>query len=306
MNFHHKAVLLRETIDFLNINSDGLYVDATLGAGGLSSEILKHLGSGGNLISLDIDKEAIDFCKSKFKNESKIHIFNSNFIFIDEVLRRLDISEVDGICLDLGVSSYQIDCPERGFSYIHNAPLDMRMNRLGISAYDVVNFYDEKSLARIIWKYGEEKFAKLISKSICKFRKLKKMKTTFDLVEAIEQVVPRFTSGHSSKRTFQAIRIEVNNELKNLDIVLDKCIKLLKLKGRLLVITFHSLEDRIVKQKMKFWEQECICPSGLPICVCNKKKIANVITKKVVTSSKDEIAKNPRCKSAKLRVCEKN
>ena len=305
MDFHHETVLLKETIKFLNIDPNGVYVDATLGAGGLSSEILKNLGFDGRLVSLDVDEDAVGFCRVKFENENRIRIFNSNFIFVDEILEGLDISKVDGICIDLGVSSYQIDCSKRGFSYIHDAPLDMRMSHSGLSAYDVVNFYDEKTLADVIWRYGEERFAKSISKSICELRKLKKIETTFDLVEAIEKVVPRFKSGHSSKRTFQAIRIEVNNELKNLDIVLDKCIKLLKPGGRLLVLTFHSLEDRIVKHKMKFWEQTCVCPARSPICTCNKKKVVNIVTKKVITASKCEIDKNSRCKSAKLRVCEK-
>lgn len=305
MEFYHKTVLLKETIDFLNINPDGIYVDATLGAGGLSSKILENLSSKGTLISLDMDKDAIDYCKKKFINESRIRIFNSNFIFLDEVLSSLDISKVDGICIDLGVSSYQIDCPERGFSYIHNAPLDMRMSQSGKSAYDVVNFYEENRLSDIIWKYGEERFARDISRSICKTRKFKKIETTFELVDAIEKVVPKFKVGHSSKRTFQAIRIEVNSELKNLDIVLDKCIKLLKSGGRLLVLTFHSLEDRIVKQKMKFWGKDCLCPVKLPICTCKKIKEAKIINKKVIVPSKDEIINNSRCRSAKLRICEK-
>ena len=305
MEFYHKTVLLKETIDFLNINPDGIYVDATLGAGGLSSKILENLSSRGVLVSLDVDKDAVDFCKKKFINKDRIRIFNSNFIFLDEVLSVLDISKVDGICIDLGVSSYQIDCPERGFSYLHNSRLDMRMSQSGKSAYDVVNFYEENRLSDVIWKYGEERFAKGISRSICKTRKFKKIETTFELVEAIEKVVPKFKAGHSAKRTFQAIRIEVNDELKNLDIVLNKCIKFLKIGGRLLVLTFHSLEDRIVKQRMRFWEKDCLCPVKSPICTCNKIKEAKIINRKVIVPSKDEVINNSRCKSAKLRICEK-
>lgn len=304
MNYH-KTVMLDETLNLLNIKSGGIYVDATLGGGGLSGEILKKLDNNGRLIAIDIDKDAIDYCKEKFKNEKKIQIFNCNFTEISEVLKELKINKVDGICVDLGVSSHQIDCAERGFSYIHDAPLDMRMGQSGTSAYDIVNFTEESKLSNIIHEFGEEKFAKLIAKSVCRRRKIKKIETTRELVEIIQSVVPKRFSGHPAKKTFQAIRISVNNELENLDILLDNCVKLLSSGGRLAVLSFHSLEDRIVKQKMKFWEKTCICPPNAPICTCSKKKEAFVINKKAITSSSSEIKNNPRSKSAKLRVCEK-
>ena len=207
--------------------------------------------------------------------------------------------------MDLGVSSHQIDCAERGFSYIHDAPLDMRMGQSGTSAYDIVNFTEESKLSNIIHEFGEEKFAKLIAKSVCRRRKIKKIETTRELVEIIQSVVPKRFSGHPAKKTFQAIRISVNNELENLDILLDNCVKLLSSGGRLAALSFHSLEDRIVKQKMKFWEKACICPPNAPICTCSKKKEAFVINKKAITANGSEIKNNPRSKSAKLRVCEK-
>lgn len=305
MNFNHKTVLLKETINFLNINPEGIYIDATLGGGGLSEHILHNLNKKGRLIALDIDKDAVEYCKEKFKYDDRIHIYNSNFIFIDEILKKEKIKVADGICMDLGVSSYQIDDFERGFSYIHNGKLDMRMGQSGKSAYDVVNFYKEGKLSEIILKYGEEKFHKRIAQMICRRRKIKKIESTEELVEIIEKVVPRFNLGHSAKRTFQAIRIEVNNELKNLEIALEKCIKLLKSGGRILVLSFHSLEDKIVKQKMKFWEKGCICPKDFPICVCGKIQQAKIINKKIIVPSDEEIEKNSRCRSAKLRVCEK-
>ena len=303
--FYHKTVMLNETLNLLNIKSGGTYIDATLGGGGLSGEILKKLDNNGRLIAIDIDKDAIDYCKEKFKNEKKIQIFNCNFTEISEVLKELKINKVDGICVDLGVSSHQIDCAERGFSYIHDAPLDMRMGQSGTSAYNIVNFTEESKLSNIIHEFGEEKFAKLIAKSVCRRRKIKKIETTRELVEIIQSVVPKRFSGHPAKKTFQAIRISVNNELENLDILLDNCIKLLSSGGRLAALSFHSLEDRIVKQKMKFWEKACICPPNAPICTCSKKKEVFVINKKAITANGSEIKNNPRSKSAKLRVCEK-
>lgn len=308
-NFYHKTVMLNETLDFLNIKSNGVYIDATLGGGGLSENILKRLDNNGKLIAIDIDKDAIDYCKEKFKkefeNKKRMQIFNCNFIEIPEILKYLKINKVDGICMDLGVSSHQIDCANRGFSYIRDAYLDMRMSQNGKSAYDIINFTEENKIANIIWKFGEEKFAKLIAKSICKKRKTKKINTTLELVDIIKNSVPRYYSGHCAKKTFQAIRIAVNNELENLDIALNNCIKLINKSGRLAVLSFHSLEDRIIKQKMKLWEKNCICPAGSPVCICKKKQEAVIINKKVITANKDEIKNNPRSKSAKLRVCEK-
>lgn len=308
-NFFHTTVMLNETLEFLNIKNNGVYIDATLGGGGLSENILKRLDSNGKLIAIDIDKDAVDYCKEKFKrefeNKKRIQIFNCNFIEIPEILKYLKINKVDGICMDLGISSHQIDCANRGFSYIYDAYLDMRMSQNGKSAYDIINFTEENKLANIIWKFGEEKFAKLIAKSICKKRKIKKISTTLELVDIIQSVIPRYYSGHCAKKTFQAIRIAVNNELENLDIALSNCIKLLNKTGRLAVLSFHSLEDRIIKQKMKFWEKSCICPAGSPVCICKKKQEAVIINKKVIIASKDEIKDNPRSKSAKLRVCER-
>lgn len=305
MEFNHKTVLLEETVNFLNIDPEGIYVDATLGGGGLSEQILSNLNNKGKLFSLDIDKEAVEYCKKKFKYDDRIKIYNSNFIFIDEILKEEKIEKINGICMDLGVSSYQIDNYERGFSYMHNGRLDMRMGQSGKSAYDVVNFYEENKLSEIILKYGEEKFHKNIARMICKQRKIKKIEYTGDLVEIIDKVVPRSNRGHSAKRTFQAIRIEVNNELKNLEIALGKCIKLLKTGGRILVLSFHSLEDKIVKQQMKFWEKKCVCPKDFPFCVCGKVQQAKMINKKIIVSSDEEIRKNSRSRSAKLRICEK-
>ena len=301
--------MLNETINFLNIKSSGVYIDATLGGGGLSENILKKLDNNGKIIAIDIDKDAINYCKEKFakelENNKRIQIFNCNFIEMPEILKELKINKVDGICMDLGVSSHQIDCASRGFSYMHDAYLDMRMGQNGKNAYDIINFTEESKLSNIIWQFGEEKFAKLIAKAICKRRKIKKIETTLELVDIIQSVVPKRFSGHPAKKTFQAIRIFVNKELENLDIALDNCIKLLGTGGRLAVLSFHSLEDRIVKQKMRFWEKDCICPSASPICICKKKQEAVIINKKAVTASSSEVKENPRSKSAKLRVCEK-
>ncbi len=297
--------MLNETINFLNIKSNGVYIDATLGGGGLSENILKKLDNNGKLISIDIDQDAIDYCKKKFENEKKIQIFKCNFIEIPKVLKELKINKVDGICMDLGVSSHQIDCAKRGFSYIHDAPLDMRMSQSGKSAYDIINFTEESKLSNIIWKFGEEKFSKLIAKSICQKRKIKKIETTLELAKIIQNAIPKHFAGHPAKKTFQAIRISVNNELENLDISLDNCIKLLNSGGRLAVLSFHSLEDRIVKQKMKFWEKTCICPPNAPLCTCSKKKEIIIINKKAITANGNEVENNPRSKSAKLRICEK-
>ena len=289
----------------LNILPNGTYVDATLGGGGLSQEILNKLNSNGQLISIDVDPDSVDYCKEKFQDFENIEIVNDNFANIDKILFDLNVESVNGIVMDLGVSSYQIDCVERGFSYINDANLDMRMSKSGISAYDIVNFMDEKELSNLIWKYGEERFSRSIAKSICLYRKNKKIESTCELAEIIKKSIPKFTKGNLAKKTFQAIRIVVNNELENLEISLDKCINLLKKGGRLIVLSFHSLEDRIVKNKMKFWSKECVCDESMPICTCNKKKEVEIITKKVIVPTNKEICKNSRSKSAKLRVCEK-
>lgn len=304
-NFYHKTVMLNETLNFLNIKGEGVYVDATLGGGGVSEAILQKLSNKGRIIAIDVDSDAVEYCKAKFKNERKIQIFKCNFTEMPKILESLNIKKVDGICMDLGVSSHQIDTPERGFSYIHDATLDMRMSQNGKSAYEVVNFTKEIELSNIIWKFGEERFARSIAKSICKVRKIKKIETTLELVKAIRSAIPKHLCGHCAKKTFQAIRISVNNELESLDISLDNCIESLDIGGRLVVLSFHSLEDRIVKEKMKLWEKNCVCPAGVPICVCNKKKQAIMVNKKVITANTDEVKNNPRSKSAKLRICEK-
>lgn len=306
MTFFHKTVLIDDTIRELKIKPSGVYVDATLGGGGLSSEILKRLDDRGRLISIDVDPEAVEYCQSRFFCVSNICVVDSNFSDIDVVLRDLGISLVDGIVMDLGVSSHQIDCIDRGFSYMNDAPLDMRMSKKGLSAYDIINFMDEDEISEIIWKYGEEKFSREIARSICIARKEKEIKTTKQLVDIINSVIPKFSKGNPSKRTFQAIRIAVNDELRNLEKALDKCVGLLRKGGRLAVISFHSLEDRIVKNKMNFWSRGCVCPEGIPICVCNKKKQVDIVTKRVIVPGDEEIRFNSRCRSAKLRVCQKN
>lgn len=305
MIFFHKTVLIDDTIRGLNIFPDGTYVDATLGGGGLSEEILKRLGKKGRLIAIDIDPEAVEYCKTKFEKYENIGIVNSNFANIDSILNGFGICLVDGIAMDLGVSSHQIDCVERGFSYMHDAPLDMRMSKDGVSAYDIVNFMSEEDLCSLIWKFGEEKFSKRIARLICQFRNKKKIHSTLELANIIKNAVPNSGKGNPCKRTFQALRIAVNKELENLETALDKCLKVLNKGGRLAVLSFHSLEDRIVKDKMKFWSKDCVCPEDSPICVCDKKKEVKIITKKVIVPSKDEMSSNSRSKSAKLRICEK-
>lgn len=305
MIFFHETVLINETVEKLNIVRNGVYVDATLGGGGLSYEILNKLENSGKLISIDVDPDSISYCRERFKNFKNIEIVNDNFVNIDRILHNLDIESVNGIVMDLGVSSHQIDCVDRGFSYIHDAPLDMRMSKSGVSAYEIVNFMEEKELSDLIWEYGEEKFSKSIARKICLYRKNKKIESTVELSNVIKKAIPKFVKGNPSKKTFQAIRIAVNNELENLEISLDKCIKLLKKNGRLIVLSFHSLEDRIVKNKMKFWSKECVCDENAPICTCNKKKEVEIITKKAIIPTEKEICKNSRSKSAKLRVCQK-
>ncbi|MCL2312828.1 MAG: 16S rRNA (cytosine(1402)-N(4))-methyltransferase RsmH [Firmicutes bacterium] len=305
MKFNHKTVLINETIEALNISRSGTYVDATVGGGGLSCEIIKKLDDSGILVATDVDPDAVLFCSKKLKDYKNVFVFNSSFVNLDKILKTLNIELVDGIVMDLGVSSYQIDCPSRGFSYIHDAPLDMRMSKNGRSAYDIVNFLEEDKLSDLIYKYGEERFSKRISRSICLYRKKKTINTTFELSEIIKSAVPIYRKGHHAKRTFQAIRIEINSELENLKKALDISINLLKCGGRLVVISFHSLEDRIVKSKMKYWNKQCDCHRTFDICSCNKVQKAKIINKKIITASDKEISENPRSKSAKLRVCEK-
>ena len=310
MEFKHTSVLLHETIEGLDIKADGIYVDCTLGGGGHSYEIASKLGENGSLIGIDQDEDAIEAATARLEEfGTRINIVRSNFENIKAVLEEKKIDYVDGIMADLGVSSYQLDNSERGFSYNTDAPLDMRMDRRSEkSAYVIVNEYDENELYRLIRDYGEEKFAKNIAKHICIARKEKPIETTFELNEIIKAAIPakmRATGGHPSKRTFQAIRIECNRELEVLQNTIDDMIDCLKPGGRLCIITFHSLEDRIVKQAFKKAENPCECPSSFPMCVCGKESRGTVISRKPVLPTKEEIEHNSRSKSAKLRIFEK-
>lgn len=308
MEFKHYSVMLNECIEGLNIKSDGIYVDGTLGGAGHSSEILKRL-SNGKLIGIDQDIEALEYSKRKLSNYNNVIFVHDNFSNIKSILNELEIDKVDGVLLDLGVSSYQLDNPERGFSYMHNARLDMRMNKdNSITAWDVVNKYSKEELTRVIKEYGEENFASKIADLIVKQRKLKPIDTTFELVDIIKDAIParaRREGGHPAKRTFQAIRIEVNQELQILEKAIYDCIDVLKSGGRICIITFHSLEDRIVKNVFKERENPCSCSKDLPFCVCGKKPELKVITKKPVLPSEKELLENSRSKSAKLRIAEK-
>lgn len=306
MEFKHISVLLDETIESLSIKKDGLYVDGTLGGGGHSLEILKR---GGRLIGIDRDKDALRAAEKRladFENKILIH---DNFCNIKEIFKNLGIDKADGFLLDLGVSSYQFDEGERGFSYNYDAPLDMRMDRDSkLSAYDVINGYSRDELFRIIRDYGEEKWAKRIAEFIVKERQTEPIDTTFKLTSVIKKAVPkgaRSGGAHPSKRTFQAIRIEVNNELGILEGAIEDMSELLKPGGRISIITFHSLEDRIVKQTFRRLENPCTCPRDFPICVCGKKPVLKIINGKPITAGKEELLSNNRAHSAKLRTAEK-
>ncbi|GLB25691.1 ribosomal RNA small subunit methyltransferase H [Lacrimispora xylanolytica] len=311
MIFEHKSVLLNETIDSLNIKPDGIYVDGTLGGGGHALEVCKRLSEHGRLIGIDQDAAAISAATERLKDhKDKVTVVRSNYVNIKEVLKELGIEKVDGIYLDLGVSSHQLDVPERGFTYREeDAPLDMRMDqRNDQTAADIINEYSEFDLYRIIRDYGEDKFAKNIAKHIVRERQVKPIKTTGELSEIIKNAIPakiRAVGGHPSKRTFQAIRIELNKELEVLSQSLDTMIDLLNPGGRLSIITFHSLEDRIVKARFKTNENPCICPPDFPVCVCGKKSKGKVITRKPVIPTEEEIEENKRSKSSKLRVFER-
>ena len=309
LNFNHEPVLLNECIENLKIKSDGIYVDGTLGGAGHSLKIAESLSEEGLLIGIDRDVYAIESAQRKLESFSNVEYVNNNHDNIKEVLNELQIDEVHGILLDLGVSSYQLDEKTRGFSYMKEAGLDMRMDQnQELTAKVVVNKYSEEELARIIYEYGEEKFSRQIAKNICRYRQEKQVETTSQLVEIIEKSIPGFSKakgGHPAKRTFQAIRIEVNNEIEPLyDTIVDS-INCLKTGGRLCVITFHSLEDRAVKKAYKDLAEICVCSKELPYCVCNKKPVGTIITKKPILPSTDEMQRNSRSKSAKLRVFEK-
>lgn len=309
MEFNHVSVLLNECLDALNIKEDGIYVDGTLGGAGHSSEILKRLSENGRLIGIDQDTDALKAAGLRLQNFNNVTYVHNNFYNIKQILDDLDIEEVDGILMDLGVSSYQLDTGERGFSYMKDAPLDMRMNRENeLSAYEVVNRYSEEELYRIIRDYGEEKFAKRVATFIVNAREEKDIETTLELVEIIKNAIPakaRREGPHPAKRTFQAIRIEVNSELSILNRAIEDGVSKLSKGGRMAIITFHSLEDRIVKNKFRDLAVSCRCPKEFPICVCGEKAKVKVISRKAIDPSKEEVEMNPRSRSAKLRVIEK-
>ncbi len=310
MEFKHVSVLLSETIDSLNIKPDGIYVDGTLGGGGHSYEICKRLKDGGRLIGIDQDEEAIVAATKRLEEfKDKVTIVHCNYQNIVSVLRELSIDGVDGIVLDLGVSSYQLDNKDRGFSYREDAPLDMRMDQNSeMTAYDIVNGYTEQELFRVIKNYGEDNFAKNIAKHIVRERAIHPIETTFQLNEVIKAAIPakmRQGTGHPSKKTFQAIRIELNKELEVLENSIDAMIDLLNPGGRLSIITFHSLEDRIVKNIYRDNMNPCTCPPNFPVCMCNKVSKGKVITRKPIIPGEEEIENNKRAKSSKLRVFEK-
>ena len=308
MEFHHFSVLLNECIDNLNIRPDGIYVDGTMGGGGHSLEIAKRLTTG-RLICIDQDPNAHEAAGKRLAEyKDRITFVRDNFGNIKSILDSLGIEKIDGMLLDIGVSSHQLDEAERGFSYQQDAPLDMRMNPdRPFSAYDVVNGYDEDELDRVIFTYGEERWARRIAQFIVKEREAKPIETTGELVDIIKKAVPkgaRKDGPHPAKRTFQAIRIEVNGELEVLQRAIDDVAARLAVGGRLCIITFHSLEDRIVKEAFRKQENPCICPPQFPVCVCGKKPLGRVITRKPILPSKEELEENPRSRSAKLRVLE--
>lgn len=309
MEFKHVSVLLEESIKGLNIKKDGIYVDGTMGGAGHSIEICKRLNNEGRFIGIDQDKKAIEAAKEKLKEYKKIEIVRENFVNIDKVLDNLEIDKIDGMLLDLGVSSYQLDEAERGFSYRYDAELDMRMDRRqSLTAKDVVNKYSQEKLTKIFYEYGEEDWGKRIAEFIVEFREEEEIKTTFDLINIIKKAIPknvRMGGKHPARKTFQALRIEVNNELKIIDKTIKKVVKRLNKGGRLCIITFHSLEDRIVKNTFRFLNKDCICSKKLPICICDKESEVKIITNKPIEPTDEEKEDNRRSRSAKLRIIEK-
>lgn len=309
MDFVHKSVLLKECIEGLNIKPDGIYVDGTLGGAGHSSKILEKLSNNGQLIGIDRDEDALTAAKTRLKKFTNVTYVHGNHDDIKDILSELNIDKVDGILLDLGVSSYQLDERNRGFSYLGENELDMRMDKTQkLDAKTVINKYKEEELARIIYEYGEERFSRQIAKNIVFERKKEEITTTKQLVNIIEKSIPakfRKQDSHPAKRTFQAIRIEVNNEIEPLYQTITNSIECLKQGGRLCVITFHSLEDRAVKKAYIDAEGKCICPPGLPYCACGAIKKGKIITKKPILPTEEEMKENSRSKSAKLRIIEK-
>lgn len=309
-DFRHDPVLLQETIDSLKVDPDGIYVDGTLGGGGHASLLCSRLGEKGRLIGIDQDEAAIKAASRRLAPfGSRVTVVRSNYVELPQILKELEIEKVDGIYLDLGVSSYQLDTPERGFTYREDAPLDMRMDqRKDRTAADIVNTYSQQELYRVIRDYGEDKFARNIAKHIVARREEKPIRTTKELADIIKVAIPakmRAVGGHPAKQTFQALRIELNGELDVLTASIDQMIGALKPGGRLAVITFHSLEDRIVKNRFRENERPCTCPPDFPVCVCGKKSRGRVVTRKPILPTKEEEEKNRRSKSAKLRVFER-
>ena len=308
MEFSHISVLLYETVDSLNIKPDGIYVDCTLGGAGHTKLILSRLNDNGRVIGIDRDEDALQNAREKVNDERLITV-KENFENIASAVAAAGFERVDGIIMDLGVSSHQLDVAERGFSYIKDAPLDMRMDRMApLTAYEVVNSYPERELARILRDYGEEKFASKIASAICAKRNEAPIKNTLELAEIITSAIPakfRFEGGNPAKRSFQAIRIEVNGELDCIPKAIEEGVKLLNVGGRMSIISFHSLEDRLVKNGFQKLERPCTCPRDFPICVCGKKQEVKIVTKKPILPSEEELASNSRSHSAKLRVCEK-
>ena len=309
-NYGHYSVLLAETGESLNIKPGGVYVDCTLGGAGHSARILEKMGGDGKLVGIDRDEYAIQKASQRLeKYKDNILLIKGNFCDAPELLSENGIHKIDGVVADLGVSSFQLDNADRGFSYMHDAPLDMRMSRQDkLSAYDVVNGYEEKELSRIINLYGEERFASKIAYNICRTREKQPIKTTAELAEVVKNSIPaknRADGPHPAKRTFQAIRIEVNGELDVIDKMILGLFPMLESGGRMAVITFHSLEDRIVKHTFAELAKGCECPPDFPVCVCGKKPQGVVVTKKPILPSEQELEENPRSRSAKLRVCEK-
>lgn len=309
MEFKHVSVLLDESIEGLCIRPDGIYVDGTLGGGGHSLHIVKRLSSKGRLIGIDRDEDALCAAKSRLAEFDNVVYVHSNFADIKDILQSEGIDSIDGAIIDLGVSSYQLDCAERGFSYMEDAPLDMRMDRsCGFTAYDVINDYPKEKLIKIFYEYGEERFSKRVAEIIEEKRKQAPIRTTLELVDIIKKAIPekqRRNGSNPAKRVFQAVRIEVNSELEPLKKAVSDFFDVLSPGGRLCIITFHSLEDRIVKQTFASFAKGCTCPKDFPICVCGNKPRGKVITAKPIIASKDELEFNKRSKSAKLRICEK-
>ena len=310
MEFHHIPIMLDRVIEELKIRPNGVYVDGTVGGAGHSSEILKRLSDKGTLVAIDQDRDAVDTARKRLADISdRATVVKSNFVNFDIVLDDLGIGSVDGVLLDLGVSSYQFDQADRGFSYRFDAPLDMRMEQTQEeTAADIVNEYSEEDLVRILREYGEEPFARRIAANICREREKKPIRTTFELNELIKSSIPasaRRDGGHPSKQTYQAIRIALNKELQILEDSIDQMIHRLSSGGRLCIITFHSLEDRIVKNAMRVAEKPCICPPDFPVCVCGRIPLGKVITRKPIVPDEEELRGNPRAKSAKLRIFER-